>query len=152
MWSPNPPGPFDTIILADNYDTAIDGSLDVGSIEIQENAILTVADNTYVQTQGDITVNTDGTINIANAGSIVQIDDAAVTLNNGTIAVAKTTPSLNPRDFILLSSPMTTETNGGAFGTADRVFSIIPENFIPIQMLPMPFQWLPTLLMTMEII
>lgn len=131
MWSPSPPGPFDTIILADDYDTAIDGSLDVGSIEIQENTILTVADNTYVQTQGDITVNANGAINVANAGSIVQIDDAAVTINNGTIAVAKTTPSLNPRDFILLSSPMTAETNGDVFGTADRVFSIIPENFVP---------------------
>ncbi len=130
-WSPRIPTPEDTAVLAADYHTAIDGNLEVNALEVQDGATLTVADNTFVQTQGAITVNQNGTIDIANAGSIVQTGTSAATINNGIIMVNKTTPDLNPSNFIVLSSPMSAETNGGAWGDSSRVFSIIPENFTP---------------------
>ena len=83
MWSPRVPMPGDTVIIADDYDTATEGSLDVNTIEIQTGMTLTVADNTFIQTQGDITVN--GTLELANAGSIIQVDPIATTTNNGSV-------------------------------------------------------------------
>ena len=77
MWSPNAPTQNDMAIIAGDYDTAIEGSLDVSTIEIQTGMALTVADNTFIQAQGDITVN--GTLEVANAGSVVQVDPIATT-------------------------------------------------------------------------
>ena len=129
MWFPRVPMSGDTVIIAADYDTSIEGNIQGNTIEVQTGMTLTVSDNTFIQAQGDITVN--GTLEVANAGSVVQVDPTATTINNGTINVNKTTPSLEARDFILLSSPLTAETNGGVLGGSNRVFSIIPENFIP---------------------
>ncbi|WP_299678057.1 leucine-rich repeat domain-containing protein [uncultured Dokdonia sp.] len=134
MWSPDVPGQNDMAIIAGDYNTATNGNLDVNTLEVQGDtalATLTVADNTYVQTQGDITVNTNGAINVANAGSIVQVEEDAVTINNGSIAVAKTTPIIDDRNFVAMSSPVTAEARDRVYGNSRAVFSIIPSNFVP---------------------
>ena len=130
-WSPNAPTAIDRAIIAGDYDTAANGEIIACIIEINENITLTVQDNTFIETLSDIVVR--GTLNIANSGSLVQLDNRAevVRESTGNISVTKTTPLLGPRDFIVLSSPMTGETNGNVYGDADRVFRIIPENFIP---------------------
>ncbi|MEL6989716.1 MAG: hypothetical protein AAGK97_18045, partial [Bacteroidota bacterium] len=128
-WSDGVPNSGIDALIAGDYNTITNGNVNAATLTVQNEYSLTVTDNTSIQTQSDIIVN--GTLDIANAGSVVQIADNAVTINNGTITVAKTTPSLNPRDFIVLSSPMTEETNGNVYGTADRVFRILSDNFIP---------------------
>ena len=131
-WSPNPPTAIDRAIIAGDYDTVTDGGDIIACvIEINENTILTVQDDTFIETLSDIVVR--GTLNITSSGSVVQLDNRAEVVREATgeISVTKTTPLLAPRDFILLSSPMTGETNGNVYGAADRVFKIIPENFIP---------------------
>jgi len=128
-WNNGVPGQDDRAIMTVDYDTNIVDNLDVCSCEILEGRTLTVGDNSFLRTQYDITVT--GILQVSNAGSVVQVADDALTINTGNIAVAKTTPFLQPRDFIVLSSPMTTETNGGVFGNADRVFRILSENFTP---------------------
>jgi hypothetical protein len=68
---------------------------------------------------------------VANTGSVVQVDENAVTINNGSIAVAKTTPTLDDRNFVAMSSPVTAEARDIVYGTSRAVFSIIPSNFVP---------------------
>jgi len=115
-------------IINDNYDTAIQGDIITCNLTISSDFTLTVGDNTFVNVTNDIVVN--GALTIANQGSIVQAGEAQ-TINNGTIQVQKTTPLLNPREFIVLGSPMSGETTSGVYGDADRAFEIIPELFTP---------------------
>ena len=130
-WAPSAPTSIDQAIINENYDTAIEGNIQACTLVISPNTTLTIADNTYLETFSDITV--EGTLNIANAGSVVQLDNAAnvIKATGGAINLTKNTPLLSGRDFVLLSSPMNGETNGGVYGEADRVFKLIPENFIP---------------------
>lgn len=128
-WSNGIPEDDVTAIIASNYDTASSGSITACSLTIESGATLTVNDNSFVSIENDITVN--GILDVSNTGSVVQVSEMAVTRNNGTINVAKTTPSLNPRDFIILSSPMSGESRTEVFADANRVFGIIAGNFVP---------------------
>ena len=130
-WDNSPPTASTFAIIAGNYNTATPGLGDITACQliINTGVTLTVSDNNFVSVVNDITNN--GTLNITNVGSVVQVDEAATTTNNGTITVAKTTPSLNPRDFILLSSPMSVETRAGVYSSANRVFGINSALFTP---------------------
>ena len=128
-WSDGEPGPNDRAIVNFDYDTSSLGNIEACTIEIAVGRTLTVSDNSYIQAQSDIIVN--GNLIVNNTGSIVQVAAVGKTINNGAIQVVKTTPMLEPRDFIVLSSPVSGETNGGVYSDADRVFSIISENFSP---------------------
>jgi len=127
-WDNGIPDATTTAVIAADYNTSID-NITACELIINTGATLSVGDGQFISVENNITVN--GTLHIANAGSVVQIDDDALTVNNGSIAVAKTTPLLSPRDFILLSSPMSAETTSSVFASADRVFGIFPENFTP---------------------
>lgn len=123
------PDTNDVAIINGNYNTAIDGILDVCELIVNSSAILTIDPNTYVRVENDILV--DGNLIIEHTASLVQIEDTAVVANNGTIEVKLETPELKPRDIIFLGSPMTAETNADAFGSANRVMEHLTENFIP---------------------
>ena len=115
-------------VVAENYAT-LSGDINASTLSVLSGATLTVGAGEYVEVQGDIDVR--GGLIVENEGSIIQVDDSAITMNTGTIQVQKTTPSLNPRDFILLSSPMSSETANDVFSTADRAFAIDGTLFTP---------------------
>lgn len=128
-WSNNAPTSDTTAIIAEDYDTTLQGDIVACELTVEAGAILTVRDDNYINIVNDIVI--DGTLIVENAGSIVQIEDDAITTNNGTIEVRKTTPSLGGRDFTLLSSPMIGETRSGVYQNAHRAFEIIPSLFTP---------------------
>ncbi len=124
-----PDGSMNAVIDSD-YDTAmVDADITACSCTINSSATVTVTAGRYLQTTGDLTV--DGTIDVLHEGSIVQTDESAVTINNGSISVAKTTPTLDDRNFVAMSSPVTAETRDRVYGNSRAVFSIIPGNFVP---------------------
>lgn len=128
-WSQGAPNSSTTAIIASDYNTASLGSITACRLTIEPEITLTIADNSFIKIENDITV--EGTLEVSNLGSIVQVSEDAITRNNGFITVSKTTPSLNPRDFIVLTSPMSEESRTEVYGDANRVFGIIPSNFIP---------------------
>ena len=87
-------------------------------LEIQSGATLTIGANSYADIKTNLFVNSGGTLDILDDGSLVQEDDASQAVNNGTIRVYKETPSLNNRDFMIVGSPMTTSTQAGVFPSA----------------------------------
>lgn len=129
VWDNGDPTGTSTAILNDDYDTATLGDINACSCEVQTGNTLTVRDGNFMNIAGNITV--EGTLIVENEGSIVQIDENAITTNNGTIEIRKTTPELNGRGFVVLSSPMTGETRNDVFQNADRVWEIQPNLFTP---------------------
>lgn len=130
-WDNNAPTATSIAIIQDDYDTASEGDINACSCNVQSGNTVTIRDGDFLNVAGNINVDTNGTLIIENAGSVVQIDDNAITTNNGTIEVRKTTPSLEARDFIVLSSPMTMETRNGVYQNTNRVYQIVTSLFTP---------------------
>ncbi|WP_299768629.1 BspA family leucine-rich repeat surface protein [uncultured Dokdonia sp.] len=130
-WDNGTPNATTRAIIAEDYNTSTVGLGDITACEliINSGATLTVADGNSVSVENNIIIN--GTLDVANTGSVVQIDENAVTINNGSIAVAKTTPTLDDRNFVAMSSPVTAEARDRVYGNSRAVFSIIPSNFVP---------------------
>ncbi|GGG35733.1 hypothetical protein GCM10011344_40770 [Dokdonia pacifica] len=128
-WDNGTPNATTRAIINGNYSTAIEGDITACELIINTGAILTVADGNFISVENNITIN--GTLDVANTGSVVQVDENAITINNGSIAVAKTTPTLDDRNFVAMSSPVTAEARDRVYGNSRAVFSIIPSNFIP---------------------
>ena len=128
-WSPTgAPDNTNEVVIAANYDTAVNGDIDACTLTINGGVTLTVGADDYASVEGDITVN--GTLDVVHTGSIVQVDAAAVTTNNGAINVNLTTPVLGGRDYTILGSPMSLETNA-VFTGAWRVLGFTSMNFVP---------------------
>ncbi len=127
-WSNGTPTSNMMAIIDDNYSTAT-ANIEVCSLTVNAGKTLTVPDGTYTKVEGDITVN--GTLFVANEGSLVQVDDAATVTNNGSITVQKITPFLAPRYFMVMGSPMTAETRTGVYGNAIQVRHHLTANFNP---------------------
>ncbi|MEL6812975.1 MAG: M36 family metallopeptidase, partial [Bacteroidota bacterium] len=128
-WSAGAPTGVSAVTISDDYDTATLGSFDACSCEVDATRTLTIGAGDYMQVAGDITVN--GTLIVEHEGSVVQIDDAAVTTNNGTINVLQTTPNLASRDFMILGSPMSGETRTSVWNSAFLVLDATTANFVP---------------------
>lgn len=128
-WNNGSPGPGSNAKISSNYDTATKGSIDACTCEIDASRTLTVAAEDYLNVTKDITVN--GNLIVEHQGSVVQSDDSALVTNNGTINVNYTTPFMVPRVFLVMGSPMTTETRNGAFGNSYMFLNHLTENFLP---------------------
>ena len=125
-----PPTTLDTAIIQSDYDTLFDGgSIDAYSLIVDFNTELLVVEDTYVNIILDVTVN--GTLNVLDKGSVVQTDETAVAINNGTILIEKITTLLNDVDFTILGSPMSGETREGVYGGSAMVRHHITGNFVP---------------------
>ncbi|MEP0265088.1 hypothetical protein, partial [Dokdonia sp.] len=120
-WDNGAPTASVRAIIAESYDTSDGGlgSITACELTISAGAILTVEDGTFVSVQNDITVN--GTLDISNTGSVIQVFDAAETFNNGNISVEKITPTIDDRNYVAMSSPMTAETRDGVYGNSRAV-------------------------------
>ena len=127
-WSDGPPDSSMAAVIDANYSTSI-ASIDACSLLVNAGKTLTVIDGTYVKVEGDITV--DGTLFVANEGSVVQVDDNASVIKNGSINVQKITPYLAQQSFMILGSPMSAETRSGVYGNAVGSFKHITSNFFP---------------------
>ncbi|WP_299209312.1 T9SS type A sorting domain-containing protein [uncultured Dokdonia sp.] len=138
-WDNGAPTASVRAIITESYDTSDMGLGNITACELTINtgATLTVADGTFVSVQNDITVN--GTLDISNTGSVVQVFEAAETFNNGNISVEKITPTIDDRNYVAMSSPMDAETRDGVYGNSRAVFGIIPANFVPFSIDLMTF-------------
>tara|TARA_R110002072_G_scaffold118631_2_gene250950 strand:- start:57156 stop:61703 length:4548 start_codon:yes stop_codon:yes gene_type:complete len=123
------PTNVDVAIINDAYSTLADGSMDACALIVNNGETLTISAGDYVSIGTDITVN--GTLNIDHEGSLVQIDDTSVTNNNGSINVEKITPALAEKAFMILGSPMSSETREAVYGTSYIVRNHVTGNFVP---------------------
>ncbi len=129
-WVGGTPTIGNEVTITDNYTTASDGgSIDACQVTIGAGATLRISQGDYLNVNGDITVN--GTLIIEHQGVVVQADPNATVSNNGTINVELSTPPLKQRDFMVMGSPMTTETRTGVFTNAYNVQEYTSGNFIP---------------------
>lgn len=128
-WDNGIPDSTTAAIIAADYDTSIFGNITACELTVNTGFILTITDGYYASVQNDITI--DGALIVENEGSIVQIEEDAITINDGNITVRKTTGTIDVRNYVSMSSPMSSETRDGVYGASRAVFGIIPSNFVP---------------------
>lgn len=127
-WDNGLPDAGKKAVFASNYDTAL-ANVDACSCEVAQNAIVTVGAGEYMNIDGNITI--EGTLVVEHQGSVVQVAEDAITVNNGTINVHVTTPTLKPRDFMVLGNPMTADTPLGLDNPIFRILNHTTANFRP---------------------
>ncbi len=129
-WSPaGAPGSTDSVIINGNYDTSVDGDLSACNLTVNTGMTLTVGADSFAQVENGIVV--DGSLIVEHTGNLVQVENDASAINNGTINVNVTTPVLQTRDFMVMGSPMSAETRTGVYNSAFLVLQHTPANFIP---------------------
>jgi len=128
-WSNGFPGLGSNARIASNATLTSATSIDACNCQVNTNRTLTIAADAYLKTEKDIVVN--GNLVVAHQGSIVQTDDNAQVINNGSIDVEVITPVLQTRDFMIMGSPMDSETRNGVFATPFLVLDFDPSDFIP---------------------
>lgn len=100
-WSNGVPDLTKLAIINGNYNTTSNGNIDACSIIVNVGFTATITANSYFNIQNDVTVN--GTLNVLNNGSLVQINDAGV--NTGSINYERI-PSVKLQDYVYWSSPV----------------------------------------------
>lgn len=100
-WSNGVPDLTKLAIINGNYNTTSHGNIDACSIIVNVGFTATITANSYFNIQNDVTVN--GTLNVLNNGSLVQINDAGV--NTGSINYERI-PSVKLQDYVYWSSPV----------------------------------------------
>jgi hypothetical protein len=128
-WTNGTPSSNSTVILLDDYDTAVHGNIEACYLEIKAGKELVIGAGNFVRVNGDTSI--DGTLTIEHEGSFLQIESDAKVENNGTIQVEITTPVLQTRDFMVMGSPMTNEKRSDVYDSAFLVLDHHPNNFIP---------------------
>ncbi len=122
------PSQSDSAIINGTYNTAVNGNIDVCELIVNTGEILTIAANSFLRTQNNITIN--GDMYVSHQGSVVQVDDNAITVNNGVINVSTETLALKPRDFTASGSPMSSVTREDDLAPLNRVMQHLTANFI----------------------
>ena len=128
-WNNGAPGPGSNARIRADYNTASKGNITACTCEVDASKTLTVAEENYLDIARDITVN--GNLVVEHKGSVVQTQDDATVINNGSINVNYTTPFMVPRTFLVMGSPMTTETRTGVFAASHSIRNHLTENFVP---------------------
>ncbi len=101
VWSNGVPDATKFATINGNYDTALHGSFECCSLLVNATFTLDIQANNYVEVTNDITNN--GTLNVMNNGSLVQINDLGV--NTGNISYRRATTGV-PLDYVYWSSPV----------------------------------------------
>lgn len=129
-WNNGFPDSNDLVTIDADYTTADDGgSFDACQVIISDGATLTVSAGDYINVNTNIIVK--GTLNVEATGSVVQVDEDAVTSNQGMINVNLTTPTLGSRDFMVLGVPMDWETRNHVWADGFLVLDHETTNFVP---------------------
>ncbi|WP_374399809.1 GEVED domain-containing protein [Flavobacterium sp.] len=100
-WSNGVPTLTKLAIINGNYDTTANGNFSCCSLIVNASFVLDIRANDYVEIQNDLTVN--GTLNVLNNGSLVQISDAGI--NTGNISYQRIA-SAKLQDYVYWSSPV----------------------------------------------
>lgn len=101
IWSNGAPDLTKLAIINGTYNTTTNGDIDACSIVVNTGFTATITSGHYFNIQNDVTVN--GTLNILNNGSLVQINDLAV--NTGNISYERITTGV-ALDYVYWSSPV----------------------------------------------
>ncbi|MBD3581800.1 choice-of-anchor D domain-containing protein [Flavobacterium selenitireducens] len=113
-WVPAAPNSSTPAIINGNYNTAANGSFEACSLTVNNTGTLVISPNTYVSIVNDSTVNTGGTLQVQDDGSLVMIEDSGIVTNNGTTQVTRQTTPFRRYDYTYWSSPVTNTTLGAA--------------------------------------
>ncbi|SHI35946.1 choice-of-anchor D domain-containing protein [Flavobacterium terrae] len=101
IWTKGAPDVTKIAIIDGNYDTAANGDFECCSLLVNPSYTLVIKDGDFVTVVNNITNN--GTLNIENNGSLVQVDDAGI--NTGNINMQRTA-FIDYRDYVYWSSPV----------------------------------------------
>jgi hypothetical protein len=102
-----------------------------GNLTVNSGGSLTVSEISSLTAVGDLTINSGGSLTVAHTGSVVQTQDAVTVTNNGTISVLVDTPTLDVRDFMIMGSPMSSETRNDVWSSASVVNKHTTTDFTP---------------------
>jgi len=100
-WSNGTPDLSKLAIINGNYDTTTHGDFECCSLLVNATFTLNIQADDYVLIQNDLTNN--GTLNVFNNGSLVQVNDLGV--NTGNILYQRTAMARN-LDYVYWSSPV----------------------------------------------
>jgi hypothetical protein len=100
-WSNGVPTIGSYAIIDGNYDTTAHGDFECCSLLVNPTFTLAIQANDYVLIQNDLTVN--GSLNVLNNGSLIQVNDLGV--NTGNITYQRTAMARN-LDYVYWSSPV----------------------------------------------
>ena len=102
-----------------------------GNLTVNSGGSLTVSETSSLTAVGDLTINSGGSLTVAHTGSVVQTQDAVTVTNNGTISVLVDTPTLDVLDFMIMGSPMSSETRNDVWSSASVVNKHTTTDFTP---------------------
>ena len=100
-WSNGVPTSTSFATINGNYDTTVNGNIECCSLLVNTGFTLDIQDAEYVEIQYNLTVN--GTLNVLNNGSLVQVDDSGVNIGNVSYQRSTTGVAL---DYVYWSSPV----------------------------------------------
>ncbi|HLO74550.1 MAG TPA: choice-of-anchor D domain-containing protein [Flavobacterium sp.] len=100
-WSNGIPNLTILAIINGPYNTTTNGDIDACSIVVNTGFTATITSGRYFNIQNDVTVN--GTLNVLNNGSLVQINDLGI--NTGNISYERIA-SVKLQDYVYWSSPV----------------------------------------------
>ncbi len=122
-WSPSVPTNQDTALISGTYDTDVDGNIDACSLIIGSDSgdTLNVSADGYINIVNDITNN--GSLNVAHTGNVVQVDDTGSMTGVGTTTVSIDTPTVTSTGFVVLGSPVESDTREAVWVSAFNVQS-----------------------------
>lgn len=101
-WSNGTPDLSKLAIVNGNYDTTTHGDFECCSLLVNATFTLNIQADDYVLIQNDLTNN--GTLNVFNNGSLVQVNDLGV--NTGNISYQRIASSVKLQDYVYWSSPV----------------------------------------------
>ena len=107
-WSNLSPDLTKIALIEGDYNMNFLENMEACNIIIKSPAKITVAANTFLTIQNDLTVDTGATLEVENQGSLVMISDTGRVINNGTTAIRKTTTPYEKYDYTYWSAPVAT--------------------------------------------
>ncbi len=100
-WSNGVPNTTVKAIINGAYNTAVNGNIRTCRCEVNAGFTLTVGANTFLEIQDNLLNN--GTVNVANSGSLVQVNNYAA--NTGNISVGRDV-NMRKYDYVYWSAPV----------------------------------------------
>jgi hypothetical protein len=117
-WSNGIPTLAKLAIINGNYNTTTNGDIDACSLIVNLGFLLEITDARYVKIQNNLSVN--GTLNVLNNGSLIQVNDNGV--NTGNITYNRNVNSLYGYDYIYWSSPVLPQVMENIYSTPSMGF------------------------------
>ena len=132
-WSDGLPNRYTTATINQTYNTAINSSFNACSLVVEENALLTIDNSTFIQIQNNVKVK--GDLIVESEGAFLQTNDMASfnLVGIGTASVNKTSAPINAwYEYTYWSSPVANAIIGNTLVDApeSRRFWFIAQNWL----------------------